>query len=171
MALDQFEDLQVKIQRRSRPRALVRPAVRGQLVDLYVPLTAATTDATATLMATKATNAVPSADYILLEDTHAYGFRVEVVAVQYAGSAGTAGDLSRQVIEGTIRRGAGAATTALVDTPTVVATHSSAAAATWAFDVQADATNGGLAVEVTGQVNKSIRWDAKVSLHPVAYSA
>ncbi len=57
-----------------------------------------------------------------------------------------------------IRRGANAASTALVAavTPTLIAADADASA--WTIAVTADTTNGALAVTVTGETSKNIRW-------------
>jgi len=79
-------------------------------------------------------------------------FRGEVVSGVTGG-----GNTKGWFIEGVIKRGANAASTALVGTPTVTSLYADAGAATWTIAVTADTTNGGLAVTFTGQAGTTIR--------------
>ena len=69
-----------------------------------------------------------------------------------------------------IRRGANAASTALVAavTPALIAADADAAA--WTIAVTADTTNGGLAVTVTGDTGKNIRWVCTLESTETIYS-
>jgi len=69
-----------------------------------------------------------------------------------------------------IRRGANAASTALVAavTPTLIAADADAAA--WTVAVTADTTNGALAVTVTGEAAKNIRWVCTLESTETIYS-
>ncbi len=67
-----------------------------------------------------------------------------------------------------IKRGAAAANTSIVGTPTITKVFSDAAAATWIIDVTADTTNGALAVTVTGAGANAIRWHARLDGNEVA---
>ena len=80
-----------------------------------------------------------------------------------------AGDTARWTIDGAIKRGANAASTAMVGTPTVTMTHNDAGAAAWSVAVTADTTNGGIKVEVTGAAATTIRWVCKINTTEMTY--
>ena len=115
-----------------------------------------TTDATATVI-TSDGGAASTTNQVILPNNSAYYFRGEVVAGKTAG-----GDTKGWYIEGVIKRGANAASTALVGTPTVTSNYADAGASTWTVAVTADTTNGGLAVTVTGQASTTIRWVCQI---------
>jgi len=79
------------------------------------------------------------------------------------------GDTARWTINGAIKRGAAAASTALVGTPTVTMTHNNAGAAAWTVAVTADTTNGALAVTVTGAAATTIRWVCRINTTEMTY--
>jgi len=89
---------------------------------------------------------------LILPNNSAYFFTGEIISGVTGG-----GNTKGFTIEGVIKRGANAASTALVGTPTVVSTYADAGAATWAIAVTADTTNGGLRVTFTGQAATTIR--------------
>lgn len=72
------------------------------------------------------------------------------------------GDTKAWQVSGALKRGAGAATTALVGTPAVTVVGEDAGATTWDVDLVADTATGSAALEVTGAAGTSIRWEAKV---------
>ena len=110
-----------------------------------------TTDATATAL-TSDGNAAGSTNQVILPNNSAYFFRGQVISGVTGG-----GNTKGWTIEGVIKRGANAASTALVGTPTVTSSYADAGAATWAIAVTADTTNGGLRVTFTGQAATTIR--------------
>jgi hypothetical protein len=122
-----------------------------------------TTSATATVLASDS-SAASTTNQVILPDRSAYSFSGEVIANVTGG-----GDTARWTINGAIKRGSGAATTAMVGTPTVTMTHNDAGAAAWVVAVTADTTNGGLAVTVTGAAATTIRWVAKIDTTEVTY--
>lgn len=99
-----------------------------------------------------------------LSNNGTYMVRLLVVAQQTGGSAGTAGDCAGWELTGLIKRGANAAATVLTGSSgaSVAPAYNDAAAAAWRVGLTADTTNGGLAVTVTGETNKTIRWVARV---------
>jgi hypothetical protein len=119
-------------------------------------IAAQTTDATATALRCDG-NAASSTNQIILPNNSAYYFRGSVIAGVTGG-----GDSKGWTIEGVIKRGANAGSTAFVGTPTVTSAFADAGAATWTIAVTVDATNGGLRVTVTGQASTIIRWVAKI---------
>lgn len=122
-----------------------------------------TTDATATVLASDA-SAAGTTNQVILPNNAAYSFSGEVIAGVTA-----AGDTARWTINGAIKRGANAASTAMVGTPTVTMTHFDAGAATWVAAVTADTTNGGIAVTVTGAAATTIRWVCKINTTEMTY--
>jgi hypothetical protein len=110
-----------------------------------------TTDATPTAL-TSDSVAAGTTNQVILPNNSAYFFRGEVVSGKTA-----AGDTKGWTIEGVIKRGANAASTALVGIPTVTSTYADLGAATWDIAVTADTTNGGIRVTFTGQAATTIR--------------
>lgn len=134
---------------------------RQQLATLL--LGRETTDATATRL-TSNTSAASTTNQVILPNNSAYTFQGTCIAAKTA-----AGDTSSWKFEGAIKRGANAASTALVAavTPTVIAQD--AGASTWVLAITADTTNGGIAVTVTGQAATTIRWVVKIETTEVTF--
>jgi hypothetical protein len=122
-----------------------------------------TTDATATVL-TSNSSAASTTNQVILPNNSAYSFSGEVIAGVTA-----AGDTARWTIDGAIKRGANAASTTMVGTPTVTMTHFDVGAATWSVAVTADTTNGGIKVEVTGAAATTIRWVCKINTTEMTY--
>ena len=122
-----------------------------------------TANATATVLTSDPLSA-STTNQVILPNNAAYSFSGEVIAGVTA-----AGDTARWTINGAIKRGANAASTAMVGTPTVTMTHFDAGAATWVVAVTADTTNGGIAVTVTGAAATTIRWVAKIETVEMTY--
>jgi len=122
-----------------------------------------TTDATATVL-TSNTSAAGTTNQVILPNNSAYSFSGEVIAGVTGG-----GNTARWTIDGAIKRGANAASTAMVGTATVTMTHNDAGAATWVVAVTADTTNGGIAVTVTGAAATTIRWVCKINTTEMTY--
>jgi hypothetical protein len=116
-----------------------------------------TTDATATVLTSNNQSAVTT-NQVTLPNNSAYSFSGEVIA----GVTG-AGDSARWTINGAIKRGANAASTAMIGTPTVTMTHFDAGAATWVVAVTANTTLGCITVTVTGAAATTIRWVCKIN--------
>jgi hypothetical protein len=110
-----------------------------------------TTDATATAL-TSNTSAATTTNQVILPNNSAYFFTGEIISGVTGG-----GNTKGFTIEGVIKRGANAASTALVGTPTVTSMYADVGAATWAIAVTADTTNGGIRVTFTGQAATTIR--------------
>jgi hypothetical protein len=115
-----------------------------------------TTDATATVLASNNLS-VGTTNQVVLPNNAAYSFSGEVIAGVTGG-----GNTARWTIAGAIKRGANAASTAMVGTPTVTMTHNDAGASAWVVAVTADTTNGGIKVQVTGAASTTIRWVCKI---------
>jgi len=137
--------------------------LQGRTQSALLLLARQTTDATATVLASN-NSAATTTNQVILPNNSAYSFSGEVIA----GVTG-AGDSARWTINGAIKRGANAASTAMIGTPTVVMTHFDAGAATWVVAVTADTTNGGIAVTVTGAAATTIRWVCKINTTEMTY--
>jgi len=122
-----------------------------------------TTDATATALRSD-TSAAGTTNQVILPNNSAYFFTGEVISGVTGG-----GNTKGWTIEGVIKRGANAASTALVGTPTVTSMYADVGAATWAIAVTADTTNGGLAVTFTGQAGTTIRTVAQIRTTEMTY--
>jgi hypothetical protein len=122
-----------------------------------------TTDATPTVLASTS-SAANAGNQVILPNNSAYYFRGEIVSGVTGG-----GNTKGWYIEGVIKRGANAASTALVGTPTVTSNYADAGASTWAIAVTADTTNGGLQVTFTGQAATTIRTVAQIRTTEMTY--
>ena len=122
-----------------------------------------TTDATATIL-TSNTSAASTTNQVILPNNSAYYFKGTVVAGVTGG-----GNTKGWTVEGVIKRGANAASTALVGTPTVLSSYGDAGATTWALTATADTTNGGLAITFTGQAGTTIRAVAQITTTEMTY--
>jgi hypothetical protein len=125
-----------------------------------------TTDATPLVLTADGT-AGGADDFIALPAESAYCFDVYVIATQTGGVAGTASDSAWWHFRGGIRRD-NANNTTLIGSNTEE-TSADAGAAAWVVTVTADDTNEALQIEVTGEVDKTIRWVATVQYVRVAY--
>jgi len=87
-----------------------------------------------------------------------YAWKLQLVARQTGGTAGTAGDTAVWNIEGGVYRTAAGNTTLLgaVQTSYIAVT----AAGAWTATVSADTVNQALVVTVAGEANKNINWVA-----------
>jgi hypothetical protein len=128
----------------------------GQAQAALLILARQTTDATPTVLTCNGST-VSTINQVIMPNNSAYFFRGEVVAGVTGG-----GNSKSWTIEGLIKRGANAASTALVGTPTVTSSFADAGASTWVIAVTADTTNGGLAVTFTGQAATTIRTVAQI---------
>jgi hypothetical protein len=126
-------------------------------------LYAGTTNETATVV-TADGGAASGTNQVILPNNSAYFFTGEVVSGVTGG-----GNTKGWTIEGVIKRGANAASTALVGTPTVSSLYADAGAATWTIALSADTTNGGLSVTFTGQAGTTIRTVAQIRTTEMTY--
>jgi hypothetical protein len=122
-----------------------------------------TTDATPTALCSNS-SAVGTNNQVILPNNSAYFFRGEVISGVTGG-----GDTKGWTIEGVIKRGANAASTALVGIPTVTSTYADLGAATWDIAVTADTTNGGIRVTFTGQAATTIRTVCQIRTTEMTY--
>lgn len=123
-----------------------------------------TTDATTTRLTSNSSSTGGTTNQLVLPNNSTY----HVIGRVIAGVTG-AGNTSAWSFEAVIKRGANAASTALVAavTPTVIAQDAGAAA--WVVAVTADTTNGALQVAVTGAAATTIRWNCSLRTTEVTY--
>jgi hypothetical protein len=119
---------------------------------------ATTTDATPTVLTTQ------GAAQITLQNNSAMRFNILVIANVTGG-----GNTSGWELKGVIKRGANAASTALVGTVTTTLVGQDAGASGWAIAATANTTTGGLTITATGQAGTTIRWVATVECAEVAF--
>lgn len=139
-------------------------------------LRAQTTNATVTRL-TGDGGSASSTNQVVLPANGTYRVKLLAVARQTGGSAGTAGDSASWEADVLIRRGASAAATVFIGGRTFTGTPAIAAvsagvgvapgiadsgAAAWRLTLDADTTNGGIALSGTGEVNKSLNWVARI---------
>ncbi len=122
-----------------------------------------TTDATSTRL-TSNPSAAGTTNQVILPNNSAYTFQGTCVANVTGG-----GDSSGWKFEGVIKRGANAASTALVAAVTPLVIAQDVGAATWVLAITADTTNGGIKVEVTGAAATTIRWVTKIETTEVTF--
>jgi hypothetical protein len=122
-----------------------------------------TTDATATVL-TSDPNAAGTTNQVILPNNSAYLFKATVISGVTGG-----GNTSAWKLEGAIKRGANAASTAIVGTVTTTLLAQDAGASTWTITATADTTNGGLKFTFTGQAATTIRTVCKVDTTEMTY--
>lgn len=127
----------------------------SQRMDLV--LRVGTTNATTKRLTSDANNAAAD-NQLILSNNSSYVVTGLVVVRENA-----TGDTASWKFDAHIRRGANAAATAMVAacTPTQIAAD--AGASTWTIAVAADTTNGGLAIDVTGEASHTLRWVATLT--------
>jgi hypothetical protein len=108
------------------------------------------------------TNSPDTGNQVILPNNSAYAFHGTIVARQQA-SQGTA--CAAWKVEGLIRREGSAGTTVLVNSATTILDNTPA----WGMTLSADATNGGLKIEVTGAAATNIRFVATINTSEVTY--
>lgn len=138
-------------------------AVNGVSQGGLLVLGRATTDATATVLASNS-SAAGTTNQVILPNNSAYYFRGSVIA----GVTG-AGNTKAWTFEGAIKRGATAASTAIVGSVVLNVIAADAGASAWTVAITADTTNGGIAVTVTGAAATTIRWLAKIETTEMTY--
>lgn len=137
--------------------------VIGQAQAALIVLGVETTNATTTTLRSNS-SAAGTANQVILPNNSAYYFTGSVIANVTAG-----GNTKAWSFEGAIKRGANAASTAIVGATIINTIAQDAGASTWTIALAADTTNGGLQVTVTGQAATTIRWVCKVESTEVTY--
>jgi len=132
-------------------------SVVGDAQSATYVLSITTTNATATALTTNQ-SAASTLNQVILPNNQAYAFTGVIVARNTSTN-----DVSAWEVKGAIKRGANAAATALVGTPTVTSIGVDAGAATWVLAITADTTNGGISIKGTGVAATTIRWVAQIT--------
>jgi hypothetical protein len=122
-----------------------------------------TTDATATVL-TSNNQTAATTNQVTLPNNAAYYFRGSVISGVTGG-----GDSKAFTFEGAIKRGANAASTAIVGTVIINTIAQDVGAAAWTIAITADTTNGGIAVTFTGAAATTIRTVAKIETTEMTY--
>jgi hypothetical protein len=109
-------------------------------------------------------SSTPNGSFIALVNDSTYMFDCDIVA------RNTATDAESKVLnlKFGIRRGAAAANTALIGTPTKTVYGEDSGTSTWDVNVTADTTNGRPNISVTGEASKTIRWVANIRMTKVS---
>lgn len=102
---------------------------------------------------TGGTTAPSATNQLVLPNNSCYGVRA-IVAVRENAT----GDTAMYDVAFCIKRGASAAATALVGTPTIAQTWADAGAAAWTIGVTANTTLGCPTITVTGEAGHTLRW-------------
>ena len=122
-----------------------------------------TTDATPAVL-TSTSGAASTVNQVILPNNAAYHFKGSVIANVTGAANGAAWEFS-----GAIMRGANAASTVLINTPSINRIAASSGATAWTIAVTADTTYGSLAVTVTGAASTTIRWVCSISTTEVTF--
>jgi hypothetical protein len=131
-------------------------SVTGITQSAILVLGRETTDATPTALCSN-TAAAGTTNQVILPNNSAYYFKASIISGVTGG-----GNSKAFTIEGLIKRGANAASTAIVGTPVVNIIAQDAGASAWDIAATADTTNGGLRITFTGQAGTTIRTVCKV---------
>jgi len=123
-----------------------------------------TTNATATRLTSIGPATAATSNQLTLPNNGAYIVRGKIIAAVTG-----AGNTSAWTFEAVIKRGASAATTALVGAPVINLIAQDSGASTWTVAVSADTTLGCLAVTVTGQAATTIRWHCELESTEVGF--
>jgi hypothetical protein len=126
----------------------------------------ATTDATATVLTSNAA-AAGITNQLILANNQAMVVTGSIICRQSVAGSDKA---SGWTFTAVIRRGANAASTALVAAVTPILVAQDVSLATTVVAVTADTTNGGLAVTVTGIAATNLRWVATVQSTEALYA-
>jgi hypothetical protein len=111
-----------------------------------------TTNATPVVL-TSDGGAISATNTSVLPNNHAYNVKARIIARDTA-----TGDVVAWIIDGVVKRGANAASTALVGVPTKTILARDAGAPTWAVDLIPDTTLGAAEIQVTGEAATIIHW-------------
>lgn len=122
-----------------------------------------TTDATVTTLRSNS-SAASATNQLVLPNNAAYYVRGSCIANVTGG-----GNTKAWSFEAAIKRGASAATTAIVGAVIKNVVAADAGAATWDITLSADTTNGAFRVQVTGQAATTIRWVCRLDSTEVTY--
>jgi hypothetical protein len=137
-------------------RASGRFASTGDAQSMQATARVATTNATPAAV-TNDGGAAGATNQLVLPNNGLYVFKCLVGVRENA-----TGDSAAWEVTGSATRGANAASTALLGTPTITSIGASAGAATWTIAVTADTTNGGIRFTATGEAAHNLKWVVSV---------
>ena len=156
---------------KNRQRRISRPGADTAVVNgdgmreaLFKALTGVTADATPVNLAGFDGDA-----FLALEDNQTCLVVAEVLVVRTGGVAvgGAVGYSKTFVIHALLQRNVGAVNTVEIDTQVEISSLESdplGETDTWAAALVPDTTNGGIAVEATGEADKDLKWSANLSV-------
>lgn len=116
-----------------------------------------TTNATPEAVTTN-NSAASTTNQIVLPNASLFAFQGHLVVRENA-----TGDSKAIEFKGAIKRGANAASTAILGSVTQADLGADAGASTWTAAFTADTTNGALSITVTGEASHSLKWVARVT--------
>jgi len=96
---------------------------------------------------------------IVMTNNQSWGFNIIVTCRQ-----ATTTDTKVFEFKGAIKKGTTPASAAIIGSVTKTTIAADSAASSWDCDVIADTSNGGMAINVTGETGKTIRWLARIEL-------
>jgi hypothetical protein len=138
-----------------------RFAATGDAQKMEAVLRLSTANATPAVLThaggTGGTTTPSATNQLVLPNNSCYGIRAIVVVRENA-----TGDTAMYDVAFCIKRGANAAATALVGTPTVAQTWADAGAITWTIGVTANTTLGCPTITATGEAAHTLRWGMDV---------
>lgn len=143
--------------------AIAERAAHSQGQMMRISLSGSSADATPFVLTTDG-NAAAADNQIVIGDYRTYAFHGYTVA--------RADDGTSKVwkVEGVAKQGTtGAASFALIGTPTVTVVAADAAAASWDLDISADTTNGCPAFTATGDATLGVGWQAYIHLVEISW--
>lgn len=133
----------------------------GDAQSRRVELRVNTANANATTLTSDAAAAAAS-NIFVLPDNSAYAIEARIV------SRSTPGDAAAYKMTLLVKRGSGAATVAIVGTPTITTIAADSGASAWAVSASVNTTLGGLLIQFTGAASTNIRTVAYVESTEVA---
>ena len=143
----------------NQPIAQVTGVSQGGVLVLGVE----TTSASATVLRSD-TSAAGTTNQLTLPNNSGYYVRGSIIANVTGG-----GNTRAWTFECAIKRGATAASTAIVGSVILNTIAYDAGASAWSVEITADTTNGALAVTVTGAASTTIRWVCKLETTEVTF--
>jgi hypothetical protein len=132
-------------------------ATQGDAQQGHYTLSATSTTATPVVLLSGGGSTVQYYLQVTLPNNQAYAYKGLVVARNTS-----TGDMASWEIRGAIKRGANAASTTLVGSPTITSIAADSAASTWSIAITADTANGSLQLTGTGATSTTIHWVARI---------
>lgn len=128
---------------------------QGSRQKIEMELMKQTTDATGAFMTARGGGGSATDHYVMPDNCAAY-INARVIA------SDSSGNIASWDVKITAKRGAGAASSALVGTPSITQIHADAGASGWGVGVVADTTYGGVNIRADGAASTTIWWGASL---------